>query len=529
MRICSALIALLLSTAAHASSDRVLRPTSHQMDITIAPKRQSMSVRDLITVPPEDTEAGSVTFELANFIAQPHFQVFKGATGLSITKHPGDFGRLWTLAAQGYSGGPLSIKVTYSIERPRSAQLAIRQEGSFAGSSGDSWYPQLDYSVSESGRLIFHVPTGETVIATGKRMSTPADEKRGLFKYDVAQPLKFAFAAAHYHRYASSGSRFSLYALRERPELNKLSHQLGPSLAVLEQMYGPFPYGPPALVEVNFPTIVLGASETGFILADDSEIGLQSELYWVHEFAHQWWGNVVRPQPKSAASTLLTEGLAEFSALEVIEKLKGTDVLRKLRAGQLASEGESPILQYDRLASSNQDRSLRDWTAANGDEALLMHRLATSKGAQVLSMLSHQIGDQRVIAALRELIDRNRGGRISWPDVEKSFSRAAGRDLSGEFGTWLGRAGIANLQTAWSQAAGGGEVTGIVNQIGLVYDIPLEVELRGSAPDGRVLRRTLQLNGRETAFRFAPGFQVREVRLDPDYRIFRRPLPSDLH
>lgn len=498
----------------------------HDLTITLRPAERRMDVRDRVEVPAALFEGDRITLETASFISDLSPRLVSGGRRLSVTSRQGEYGRLWDLriGRSPRSNGTVVLEFRYSIVDPQSAQLAIRPEGSLAGGSGDSWYPQIGYPFPEVGRITLHVPPGEIAIASGTRSSTPEQEAAGRFVFDVTFATKFAFAAGPYVRHVSQDGRFAFYALGRRPDPQSWMERSAAIVAELERLYGPGPAGTPALVEVDFPTVVLGASEQGFILADDSQLQEFNALYWAHEFAHQYWGMKVRSAPDTPARTLFTEGLSEFSALLVIEALHGRSALADLRLARFPAVLASPIDRFAALAESGSDRSLRDWAPSSGDAILAMHRLSTSKGAWVMAMLADLVGRDVVLAGLNRLLRDRAGGAASWADVERAVSAAAGRDLEWFFAQWLGRPGAADLRLAWSQADGA--VTGSIAQQGMPYRLEVEIDLHG--PDGAVRTETLPIDSARTEFRFAPGFAVRRVVLDPRYRLFRRPLPSDL-
>src|SRR5204862_5027132 len=77
------------------------------------------------------------------------------------------------------------------------------------------------------------------------------------------------------------------------------------------------------------PNTVPFGEGTGFIerLKNPDDIDL---LYFVtaHELAHQWWGHQLIGS-QTQGSNMMSESLAEYSALKVMEKKYGEDMLRK--------------------------------------------------------------------------------------------------------------------------------------------------------------------------------------------------------
>lgn len=498
----------------------------HDLTISLDPQKGIMAVRDVIDIPAAAFVKDRVTLETADFITDLHPRLLSGGKRLSASSRQGPYGKLWDLDVRGLSRRRgVRIAVTYVLNKRKSAQLAIRPEGSLAGSSGDAWYPQLDFSSPEIGKLTIGVPAGEMVIAAGARVSTEAQEKAGTFVFQATSPLKFAFAAGRYTRHAAQDGSFSIYTLKNRANTDEWLGKTASLVKELAKMYGPSPYGVPALVEVDFPSIVLGVSEYGFILADDSQFTTYDMAYWGHEFSHQWWGTLVRARPGTPARTLLTEGLGEYSALAAIEALEGPRALTEIRTGR-APVTSSPLDRYAFVADQGDERALRGWMPGPQNEVLAMHRLSTSKGAWTLLMLGDIIGRDTVARGLRSLFPKSGAGAAAWTDVDKALSRAAAQDLEWFFQQWLGRTGVADLGLRWSPSKDGTQATGFVTQAWQTYRMPIEVDLIGSKD--LVQTEKLWVEGAQTPFTFKAKFPIQRVVIDPRYKIFRRPLTSDL-
>ena len=112
-----------------------------------------------------------------------------------------------------------------------------------------------------------------------------------------------------------------------------------------------------------------------------------------HEVAHQWWGYQLVPQSRGGATTL-TESLAKYTELMMLERLRGRDQVRELLD-----------IELDRYLAGRSREEQRERTLANaGDEPYLYY----SKGALVFQAVRDLIGEDALNAALRKLLDENR-------------------------------------------------------------------------------------------------------------------------
>ncbi|MBL8209750.1 MAG: hypothetical protein JNK87_03510 [Bryobacterales bacterium] len=122
-----------------------------------------------------------------------------------------------------------------------------------------------------------------------------------------------------------------------------------------------------------------------------------SQVLWAHEVAHQWWGNGVTSA--SYQDDWLMEGLANYSAMWILEKNKGarmTDTLLDgYRDSLLKVEGErtlesiGPVTLGHRLYTS---QSPNAWSV-----------ITYQKGSWILHMLRRRLGDdafQKLLANL---------------------------------------------------------------------------------------------------------------------------------
>ncbi|MCP4546466.1 MAG: ABC transporter permease subunit [bacterium] len=107
--------------------------------------------------------------------------------------------------------------------------------------------------------------------------------------------------------------------------------------------FGPYPYRQFRIIEFpryrrfaqSFPNTVPFSEAAHFItdLRDDDNIDM---VYYItaHELAHQWWGNQVLPANVRGAQ-MLSESLAQYSALMVMEKSFGRERMQRFMAYEL--------------------------------------------------------------------------------------------------------------------------------------------------------------------------------------------------
>ncbi|HSJ81829.1 MAG TPA: M1 family peptidase, partial [Thiobacillus sp.] len=125
---------------------------------------------------------------------------------------------------------------------------------------------------------------------------------------------------------------------------------------------------------------------------------------------------------------------------------------------------------------------------------------------------------------LRLFWQRHRFQRAGWPDLQRAFADAAGRDLGPFFRQWVERADAPRLRLAEAGWAAG-SLRLALEQQGAPYS--LRVPLRLVFAD-RQETRVVEVDGPLTQVVLAVPDRVFAVDLDPDYRLWRRVEPAYL-
>jgi aminopeptidase N len=188
------------------------------------------------------------------------------------------------------------------------------------------------------------------------------------------------------------------------------------------------------------PDYIFGGMEnvTATTQADDrilhpewAEPQASAEALVAHELGHQWYGNYLTA--RSWSDVWLHEGFATFLEAIWAEQGHGTD------AGAIARLAE----QQETIAA---DRSARRplvfdrWVTDPLELFLSGHVYA--KGASVLQMLRHQLGDSLFWAAMQTYTTSHALGSVVTTDFQRDFQRASRRDLTSFFDQWVYGAGF---------------------------------------------------------------------------------------
>jgi ABC-2 type transport system permease protein len=257
-------------------------------------------------------------------------------------------------------------------------------------------------------RIAFEAVVGtdadQIAVAPGTLRATWTEGSRRYFRYATDAPIssEFAFFSA---RYVVRDERWNDVAIRihhdprHTANLDHMLRSVRASLDYYTEQFGPYPYRHLTLVErpgvggMSAPSslIIFQEGFSLFRLEGDSRVPHSPFAVVAHEVAHQWWGSHLTPA-RVEGTPLLSESLAEYSALQVVKKTYGPEHLRRYLALLRARYG---------------DRGKR------ADVPLLRasdHFHQYTKGPLAMFAVSEYIGEDRVNRALRRLLDAHGSG-----------------------------------------------------------------------------------------------------------------------
>lgn len=169
-------------------------------------------------------------------------------------------------------------------------------------------------------------------------------------------------------------------------------------LKYFSETYGAFQFKQMRLLEFpryagfaqSFPNTVSYSESFGW-LADFSDPDDFDYAYYVtaHELAHQWWGHQVTPNYTRGAN-LISEALAEYSALILTERRYGKDNMKRFLRDEL-----------DDYLSGRANESKKENVFINCNRAYQWY----NKGSLILYALRDYIGDEAMNKGLRDFRD----------------------------------------------------------------------------------------------------------------------------
>jgi ABC-type transport system involved in multi-copper enzyme maturation permease subunit len=190
-----------------------------------------------------------------------------------------------------------------------------------------------------------------------------------------------------------------IYYHPEHPyNIDEISAALDAARQWYSAWFHPFPWHELKLSEFpnlaryaqGFPTNITFSEGIGFLTKSE----VKTDAVFVvtaHESAHQWWGNLLTPG-KGPGGNILSEGMAHFSTLLLLEKVKGTrarmEFARRIEeryGDERRVDAEKPLVWID--------------GSREGDTTVTY-----DKGGWVFWMLMEHMGRERALAGLRQFI-----------------------------------------------------------------------------------------------------------------------------
>lgn len=191
------------------------------------------------------------------------------------------------------------------------------------------------------------------------------------------------------------------YHPEHRWNVPKMIKSMQQSLAYYTENFGPYKHKQARIIEFPrvatfaqaFPGTMPYSESIGFIANLEKPDDIDMVFYIVaHEMAHQWWAHQV-VGARMQGATVLSESLAQYSALMVMEREYGRDMMRKFLRYEmdsyLRSRGQEIVKEQPLLT-------------VTPDQGYVHYR----KGSVALYYLKELIGEARVNAALKEIIDQ---------------------------------------------------------------------------------------------------------------------------
>ncbi|MDE3057461.1 MAG: T9SS type A sorting domain-containing protein [Bacteroidota bacterium] len=337
-------------------------------------------------------------------------------------------------------------------------------------------------------------------------------------RYPIASYL-ISLAISNYTRF-SNWFRYSPNDSMEvrnfvLPEHEAAAKQELPSmvemLSIYSELYGLYPFIKEKYGVAEFFTNGGMEHQTLTSIGTNPD-GTFDEETLAHEMAHQWFGDMITCRTWS--DLWLNEGFAVYSVALFREKKYGTDAYWKyIRA------------QFGQAESASGEVGVPDTSTPRN---LFNGALIYAKGAVVLHMLRHVLGDSTFFRAMYEYAQQPslRYATASTRDFQSVCENVSGKNLDYFFNEWIYGENYPRYSYSWSQRFNTVEIT-LEQSAGtnpIFFIMPVDIRLSENGWDTTVtvfndsLKQTFTVNEQRA---------VTSVAVDPDDWILKGVFPQN--
>lgn len=489
----------------------------YDLSVQLDPETRRFDLSGTLRFKTPDTQQGTFEFRLDRRVKLIKVEFIEPALGSELVNLSQRSAGGFTVVLAKAIPARTNVVLRFSCQATSgwATRFYIGPESAFVSGEAFAWYPRLEAFRRATGMLRFSAPTGYQVAATGLRRKGAASQSSSVF--NVETPTTFSFAGGRYHVYESAGNPpVALYLIKPRNnnQVQARLQLLRKIINSLENEFGAYPHKEFELVEVS-DAAAGGAgsaySMEGFVVSGPENFEAFNLALVAHETAHQWWADSIGTKGGRGAQ-LLTESMAQYGALRVVERLVGFEAAQAFRrCGYPGYEIFQNRVGYLSYALTEADAPLLELSGKP-----FRHTLANSKGFLVHHLLARTVGVERFRQILRGFTRKYAFQDVSWDQFVSAVESGAGKDLSWFFEQWYERKGVPQWQVEWQQQ---GRIVNLrVRQAAPHYRLTAEAVFEGQ---GQRRKQIIQLKGEDTAIAFKLPFSVTKVRLDPDFDIPR--------
>jgi aminopeptidase N len=396
-------------------------------DVTLEPDIAAKSVKGTVRIR-FATEAQEVEFDCGN-LAIDTVRIAKAALKFSVVDH-----KLRVSLPPGLRAR--EIEIDFHGTPKYGIQFFPDRQQVYTVFSTSQWMVCID-DPSDKATLTFKLilPASLTPIANGQLVSKhelPNNRRVSEWRQRTAIPTYiFGFAAGPFHVASEKRKHveFQYLATDYSPEEVRRIFRDTPDMLDFFEARAGVKYAGKTYTQVLATGGV--AQEMDSFTALHESYGKQvlknEQDVWLgaHEFAHQWWGNMVTCRDWN--HFWLNEGIASFMAAAYLEHRFG-------RATYLR-EIETYRTSYDKVRAAGKDKSLvfPDWLHPTREDRTLVY----DKGAYVMHLLREEMGERKFWKGLQLFTQRHFGNSVVTSDFVTAMEEANEKSLKEFFAKWV--------------------------------------------------------------------------------------------
>ncbi len=388
--------------------------------------------------------------------------------------------------------------------------------------SAREWWPTHDSPDAkvDSADIFISAPAALTAVSNGREGSrSEGNDGYAVTHWSVRYPIypdAISLALARYSHFtlparSSSGVslRMTFYAFPEDETKARADFSILPQVfAHYTKLLGEYPFMREKYGVAEFPIQSFREHQTipsygpQYITGDH-----RNDWILAHELAHQWFGDALTV--RNWSNVWLNEGFATYMALLWIESTRGKAVYDSVVGARMKLNFPGAVYVSDSMAV---DRMFGATTFF--------------KGAIVLHMLRHVMGDSLFFGALRTYVAENLYKHVTTATFRSVCERVYHRPLGWFFDEWVYGSGAPNYTMDWSQgrASRGFEVSLAIQQTqdSATFTMPVDVVLHTAGGD---VRRVVMDSVRAFSATLSSADTVFSITLDPGNWVLKRRNP----
>lgn len=374
---------------------------------------------------------------------------------------------------------------------------------------GHHWLPLVDHPSDKAMvEFIVSAPEHYGVVSVGTNISERKEAGKIISHWKTGVPLSTKLMVIGVspfsvdHMRSQSGVPVSTWVYPQNQEEGFYDYSIATKpLDFFEAYIAPYPYA--KLANVQSKTVYGGMENASCIFYHERTVtGKQDhELLFVHEIAHQWFGDAV--SELDWHHIWLSEGFATYLTDIYIEQIRG----REAFVASMQDEKRQVIRFARRRLAPIIDTSL-------SISVRLLNKNSYEKGGWVLHMLRHDMGDEKFQECVQTFYEKFKFGNALTEDFQEVVESVTEKSYEAFFRQWFYQAGHPVLSTQWKKRGKKIILNIRQHQEQHLFEFPIEIELRSK--DGEVFRETLFMHDSSQSFILRPSFNPSELNLDPD-------------
>jgi aminopeptidase N len=355
------------------------------------------------------------------------------------------------------------------------------------------------------------VPAGQRAVAPGRLVDERESEGRSIARFVFEKPVwELSVFAGPYVVGESMHGPLRLRTYFPKNADNSLGEryrtQVAHYLDVFSTAIGTYPHSEFHVVASPLP-VGLGFPTLAYVSQSILPLPFMLERSLAHEVLHAWWGHgAAVDYERGNWSEALTTFMADYALAEE----SGEVAAREMRRRWIADFATLP---------AEQARPVKDFVARDHAASQV---IGYNKGAMLFLMLRDEIGSQAFRAGIQRFWVNQQFRVAAWSDLRDAFEVATGRPLDAFFRQWLERPDAPQL-TLHGTERGDGTVDFTLMQSDPPYLLNVPVEIQTISG---IERYVVRLDTVERRYSLKSAARITALRIDPDYRLFRR-LPID--